>query len=669
MPERLAKKVLLIGWDAADWKVIHPLMDRGLMPALEKVVNEGVIGNLATLQPILSPMLWTSIATGMRADKHGILGFTEPDTATGTIRPTSSSTRKVKAVWNILTQRGLRTHVVGWFAGHPAEPINGVCVSPFFAHHARAEDAAKKPLADGVVHPADLAPALAPLRIHPSEIDGQEILPLVPRAAEVDQKKDRKLAAIASMLAEAASVHNAATWILRHQEWDFLAVYYSAIDHFCHGFMQYHPPRQEHIDEREFAIYKDVVEGAYRFHDMMLETLLAMAGEDATVILVSDHGFHSDHLRPRGIPREPAGPAVCHRPLGILAMRGPHIRRDERIYGANLLDITPTILGLFGLPAGRDMDGKVLVSALDTPPSLDRIPSWEQVPGECGMHPADQRMDAEAAKAVLDQFVALGYIEPPDENRAKALASAVRETRYNLARVYLNANRPSEALPLLEQLRRENPDEKRFAQQLAECLLALGRQEESLRILEKLLEQGAEGPRQDLLLGIIHFRNDETDRALEYMLKAEQAEPRLPGLHICIGNTYLRRRRWEDAVRAFRKAVEIDGDSAHAHLGLSVALLRLKRNPEAAAEALEAVGLEHHLPLGHYWLGVALARMANLQRAALAFETALSMAPGLAAAHRWLASIHRFPGGNAAKAEYHRSKAAELRRKREKKTS
>jgi hypothetical protein len=62
---------------------------------------------------------------------------------------------------------------------------------------------------------------------------------------------------------------------------------------------------------------------------------------------------------------------------------------------------------------------------------------------------------------------------------------------------------------------------------------------------------------------------------------------------------------------------------------------------------------------------VALARMANLQRAALAFEMALSMAPGLAAAHRWLASIHRFPGGNSEKAEYHRSKAAELRRKRE----
>ena len=71
------KKVLLIGWDAADWKLINPLIERGEMPVLSKFIDEGVMGDITTLQPILSPMLWNSIATGKRADKHGILGFTE----------------------------------------------------------------------------------------------------------------------------------------------------------------------------------------------------------------------------------------------------------------------------------------------------------------------------------------------------------------------------------------------------------------------------------------------------------------------------------------------------------------------------------------------------------------------------------------------------------------
>jgi predicted AlkP superfamily phosphohydrolase/phosphomutase len=71
MSEPLAKKVLLIGWDAADWKIINPLLDQGLMPTLNVFVDHGVMGNLATLRPILSPMLWNSIATGKRPAREG----------------------------------------------------------------------------------------------------------------------------------------------------------------------------------------------------------------------------------------------------------------------------------------------------------------------------------------------------------------------------------------------------------------------------------------------------------------------------------------------------------------------------------------------------------------------------------------------------------------------
>ena len=87
---------MLIGWDAADWKVINPLLDAGQMPTLEKLINQGVMGNLATLDPPLSPMLWTSIATGKRPYKHGILGFTEPDPGGKGIRPVYNTGRKVK---------------------------------------------------------------------------------------------------------------------------------------------------------------------------------------------------------------------------------------------------------------------------------------------------------------------------------------------------------------------------------------------------------------------------------------------------------------------------------------------------------------------------------------------------------------------------------------------
>lgn len=693
----LAKKVLLIGWDAADWKLINPLLDQGAMPTLDDFVNHGVMGNLATLRPILSPMLWNSIATGKRADKHGILGFMEPDPQTGGVRPTTSTSRKVKAIWNILTQRGYKAHVLGWFAGHPAEPINGISVSDLFPYAVGPLDK-EWPLPPGAVHPESLRQTFAKLRMHPAEVSEAAILPWIPRAAEIDQEKDKGLHSFAKVLAENCSIHNAATWILQHAPWDFLAVYYNGIDHFCHGFMHFHPPRMEGIPEEKFEIYKDVVNGAYRFHDMMLETLLALAGPDATVLLVSDHGFHSDHLRPRGIPKEPAGPAVQHRQFGIFCMKGAHIKQDERIYGATLLDVTPTILTLFGLPIGEDMDGRVLVQAFENPPEITRIPTWEDEPGNCGMHPADLRMDPAAAQAVLQQFVALGYIQPPSQDQAQAVEGAVREQQYNLARVYLDTQRFTEALPIFEDLAKKWPDQTRFVQHLAQCYWALGRRKEAKNLLEQLLvfepkdnsapekkdeakaaaeilakesasvsrEDPKPRPWADLLMGIIHFEEGDMEAALACLVKAEQSDPLLPDLHLHIGETYLRQRRIIDAERAFQNALQIDGDRAEAHLGLAVVCLRQRRNVEAAEEALLAVGLQHFLPLGHFYLGVALARLGHRDRAALAFETSLTMLPGLAAAHRWLAALYTQPGdGNVEKAATHRSIYMQMRRQRQ----
>jgi tetratricopeptide (TPR) repeat protein len=726
MPEALAKKVLLIGWDAADWKVINPLLDQGLMPTLDDFINHGVMGNLATLRPILSPMLWNSIATGKRANKHGIHGFMEPDTQNGGIRPVSSTSRKVKAIWNILTQRGFKTHVLGWFAGHPAEPINGISVSDLYPY-ATAPPDQPWPLPPGAVHPERLRDTFAELRMHPGDVSEAAILPWIPRAAEIDQEKDKGLMSFAKILSENCSIHNAATWILQNEPWDFLAVYYNGIDHFCHGFMHYHPPRMEGIPEERYEIYKDVVNGAYRFHDMMLETLLNLAGPDTTVLLVSDHGFHSDHLRPRGIPAEPAGPAIQHRPFGIFCMKGPHVQRDERIYGATLLDVTPTVLTLFGLPVGADMDGRVLVQAFEEPPQISRIPSWEQEPGECGMHPSDLRMDPAAAQAVLQQFVALGYIQPPSEDQTKAVASAIREANYNLARDYLDCGRPDDALPLLEDLAKNDPKQTCFQMHLAQCYLALSKREAAKQILEALItadlnppeaesakaepaeqpdaapqteptempheatpaavlraetpeapapettapdavtpQQKQPNPRPwaDLLMGVINFEEGNMDAALASLLKAEQSDPRLPNLHLRIGETYLRQKRTDDADRAFQQALEIDGDSPEAHLGLAMVRLRQRRNEEAAEQALLAVGLQHFLPLGHFYLGVALARLGHRQRAMLAFETCLSMLPGLVAAHRWLAALHSQPGGDLDKAVRHRSLYAQLMHQR-----
>src|SRR3984885_6020354 len=96
-----SRKVLLVGWDAADWKVIRPLIDAGKMPNVQRLVENGTSGQISMLHPPLSPMLWTSIATGKGPFKHGIQRISDPRQDGSAVQPVTNLSRKSKALWNI----------------------------------------------------------------------------------------------------------------------------------------------------------------------------------------------------------------------------------------------------------------------------------------------------------------------------------------------------------------------------------------------------------------------------------------------------------------------------------------------------------------------------------------------------------------------------------------
>jgi predicted AlkP superfamily phosphohydrolase/phosphomutase/tetratricopeptide (TPR) repeat protein len=635
------RKMLLLGWDAADWKIISPMIDRGEMPALKRLIEKGVIGNIATLDPPLSPMLWTSIGTGKTADKHGILGFAEPDPTTGKIRPASVTSRKVKAVWNILMQEGYKVHTVGWWPSHPAEPLNGVSVSNFFAQ-GKPKPGSESMLAEHAVHPPELRDILEQYRIEANEITGAHILPFVPNAANIDQEKDNGIQSIASLLAKVSSYHAAATWIMENQEWDFLAVYLNELDVFSHTFMRFAPPKQENVSDEAYENYKQVISSAYRFHDMMLERMMELVGEDTTIVLVSDHGFYSGHQRKISLPDDPAAPAFEHSPYGVLCMSGPEIKKDERVYGSTLLDVTPTILSLFGLPSGADMDGRVLDHAFVTAPQLARIPSWESVEGNSGQHPGELREDPWAAKEALEQLVELGYLEAPGEDEAVNEQKVKRESLFYLARVYLSTNRPAEALPLLVKIVNESPATLRFGLKLVNCYNLLGRVADARGALDQLRASQNEQNANSLnyLDGILLLAEHKPRLALERLQSIEVQQHQGPHLLVQMGYTYIRLRQWENAERTFIHALSIDQENPRAHHGLALASLRLGKYETSIDEALTAVGLLHHFPAAHYHLGEALMLSGNYEHAVRAFSVCLQLRPNMRKAHIWLAKIY-----------------------------
>ena len=489
--------------------------------------------------------------------------------------------------------------------------------------------------------------------MHPDELIGDNIFPFVPRADEIDQDKDQRLASVAKVLCECSSVHAAATHLMTEEPWDFMGVYHDAIDHFCHGFMKFHPPRRPFIPEADYELYNNVVTAGYLFHDMMLQVMLTLAGPDTLVILCSDHGFHPDHLRPSTIPNEPAGPAVEHRDFGVLVMSGPGVKRDQRVYGTSLLDITPTILAHYGLPVGEDMDGRALVEAFEQPPELTSIPTWDEVEGDAGTHPPDLQIDTLEAKEALEQLVALGYVERPDENRELAIERTVRELNYNLARSYMDAGMHAEAEPILVKMYQKEPSQHRFGLHLAMCLRAMDRiselgqlvammrerrEEDVLRAREELREVGelstrraaeyqahrqakrteeglpepAEEPaptQEDL------FTDKERDRIKDLRAMANLETAAFDFLSGCV---YVAEGNLEQAVEAFQHAIKAAPQRVPMHINIGEAYLQLKSWEDAVPNFRRAIELDPDSP--HARLGLARALLLRRRNVAAAEE-------------------------------------------------
>ena len=146
-------RVVVFGIDGADWQVIDPLVTSGRVPAFKRLREKGATGTLRSMLPSASPSLWTTIATGVGPDRHGIHGFVVDESGAAAddaphgdatraavtgrrpgVRPVTSAMRRAPAFWNILPRYGRKVGVVGWLVTWPAEPTNGYIVSSYLPY-------------------------------------------------------------------------------------------------------------------------------------------------------------------------------------------------------------------------------------------------------------------------------------------------------------------------------------------------------------------------------------------------------------------------------------------------------------------------------------------------------------------------------------------------------
>ena len=122
VPEEAVPKLVLIGVDGGSWNVAGPMLDAGELPHLAAIRDRGLWGDLETVEPVISPTVWTSIATGRRPEAHGVTSF-------------FAGRREVRVptVWERLAAAGLKVGLYDYLITWPPRELPGGFMIPGWA--------------------------------------------------------------------------------------------------------------------------------------------------------------------------------------------------------------------------------------------------------------------------------------------------------------------------------------------------------------------------------------------------------------------------------------------------------------------------------------------------------------------------------------------------------
>jgi len=663
-------RVLFIGLDGADWNLIDPLIAAGKLPNLKALIRGGVRARLRTISPVLSPVIWTTVATGKLPSKHGIVDFLAVDSRTGKRVPVTSNLRRTKALWNILGESGVPVGMIAWWATWPAEKVNGFLVTERIAYQLFGMGEEVDSGSEGKVFPPELFPQVEELRIRPEEIDEAEVrrfLALPPAGfGALPQVARERAEEFRTVLAGTRTYAAIASRLFADHPTPFRAVYFEGIDTTSHLFMQYRPPRLSWVAEQDVAWFGGAVDRFYEYQDSILGELLGrFGGDDVNVVVASDHGFRSDGNRPRSDASIQTGKAAeWHRKYGVLLLTGPAFRQGATIEEASVADITPTLLAAFGLPTANDMDGEVLTAAfrpefLAAHP-LSTLRTFEE--------PAEtvDRADPVASKAddaIVAKLTALGYVSQAGSN-----------SHNNRGVLLLN---DADFEGAIEEFRAALETEPEFLVarvNMGRALMLQGNNDEALGVFEDVLRRDPTLLEVENFVGNIYMEKKDYRGAEEHLRRATAIDPDNADAHNSLGILYEREERWEEAIVEYRRVTEIDPEYGEGYNNLGNVFKRQGRGAEAEAmyrRAIEAdpafVGSYNNLALlfqeqgridaaiDYYRraverapdhpqvrlnLGSLFYAQGKLEEAKAEFKRALELDPGYAEAHNNLGAVY-----------------------------
>jgi tetratricopeptide (TPR) repeat protein len=512
-------RVLLVGVDGADPQIVDRLIAEGRLPTFARLRREGASGRLRSREPLLSPIVWTTIATGRKAQDHGVLDFVEIG-RDGQPVPITSGRRRVAALWNVASEHGLRTGFIGWYGSFPAERVQGFQVSDRLAfHQVRSQRAT-----EGATHPDALADDLRRRLGEPTpDLTRTRERFLADPRATLSPDGERRLGELARIHATSEFYRRALPLLEARYRPDLLGVYFELVDACGHLFMEDAPPRRPEVSDEDFRAFAGTVDRCYEYQDAVLADVLKLAGRHTVTLVLSDHGFKSGQARPHTSGRADVGLApLWHRLHGVIFVDGAGTRPGTIISGATILDVAPTVLGLLSLPLSRELPGHPLREAFTQWHDPPTVAAYAAPPVSRAAARSAAPEDAER----VEQLRALGYLgggggtaAPAHDEQGRTVAS------------YLNEG---------------------------SARAADGDTEAALRAWARALALDPGNVNARVYAARTHIEQGELARARRLLDEATALDPRNPGLRLQRANLAFRSRDWKAAAAELQAAEAID---------------------------------------------------------------------------------------------------------------
>ena len=368
--------VVVVGVNGMELDVIRPLLLKGDLPNLARVIKNGAHGKLRTVNAPNCPRVYSTMFTSTRPEEHGVTGF-----LVGGITANTNMLNQ-EPIWSVLSKNGITVGMANVPATFPVMPVNGYMISGMLTRGKNCEDgvlcAPKLSEVEGgdAVYPAAMKAELLK-KVGDFYIDCE-------RMPSAEQLNGHETEVIDAWLKKVQLIRDQQTqlfdYLLANHPVDFTWLAQSCEDRTGHWLYPI-APYNVGYNPKLNSLRTDSFPNQYIAFDKVLGTILKHVDDNTYVFIVSDHGIKPlrefEEMDPHAhMDHEKTTPVIAKHdfadgddvPGSFFAM-GPGIKRGLRLMGfeASVYDIAPTILHIYRVEPPKQMRGHVLDEIFETP--------------------------------------------------------------------------------------------------------------------------------------------------------------------------------------------------------------------------------------------------------------------------------------------------------------